>query len=150
MALIDAPRLNNLDITLLNDTALEIPQLTRFIGCTSMPEALKKAHVTFQVDGAGVKFSSQTSSHDELKVKIPCRELDEQLSLLHQVFTSPSRVGGPLHLREHISSTSLVRQYREYAMAGTFTPISRCEEFLPMQGNCVMYRACPARARYGH
>ena len=105
VALIDAPRLNNLDITVLNDTAREIPQLTRFIGCTSMPEALKKAHVTFQVDGAGVKFSSQTSSHDELKVKIPCRELDEQLSFLHQVFTlclPPLSASEDLYIYENI------------------------------------------------
>jgi hypothetical protein len=87
VALIDAPHLNNLDLTLLNDFALDIPQFTQFTGCTSMLEAFKKAHVTFQVDGIGVKFSSQTSSHGELKVKIPCRELDEQLSSLQQVFT---------------------------------------------------------------
>jgi hypothetical protein len=87
VALIDAPRLNNLDITLLNDIALDIPQFTQFISCTSMLEALKKAYVAFQADSAGVKFSSQTSSHGGLKVKIPRKELDEQLSFLQQVFT---------------------------------------------------------------
>ena len=105
VTLIDAPRLNNLDITLLNDIALEIPQLTGFIGCTSMPEALKKAHVTFQVDGTGVKFSSQTSSHGELKVKIPCRGLDVQLSFLYQVFSfclPPLSTSEDLYIYENI------------------------------------------------
>ena len=34
-------------------------------------------------------------------------------------------------------------------MAGTITPIFRREESLPMQGICVTYRTCPARARWG-
>jgi hypothetical protein len=88
VALIDAPRLNNLDITLLNDNELDIPQFTQFISCTSMLEVLKKAHVAFQVEGAGIKLSSQTSGHGELQVKITCRTLDRQLSSLQQVLTS--------------------------------------------------------------
>ena len=86
---IDAPRLNNLDIILFKQNALDTPQFINFTNCIPMLEALKKAHVAFQVDGAGVKLSSQ-SSYGELKVKIPSRmsRLNEQLSSLQQVFTS--------------------------------------------------------------
>ena len=87
---IDAPRLNNLDIILFKQNALDTPQFIQFTNCIPMLEALKKAHVAFQVDGAGVKLSSQSSSgHGELKVKIPGRtfKLNEQLLSLQRVFT---------------------------------------------------------------
>jgi hypothetical protein len=85
---IDAPRLNNLDIILFKQNALNTPQFIQFTSCIPMLETLKKAHVAFQVDGAGVKLSSQSSGYGELKVKIPCKTLDEQISSLQQVFTS--------------------------------------------------------------
>ena len=101
---IDAPRLNNLDIILFKQNALDTPQFIQFTNCIPMLEALKKAHVAFQVDGAGVKLSSQ-SSYGELKVKIPGRTLNEQLSSLQQVFTSclpPLSMTEDLYVYENI------------------------------------------------
>jgi hypothetical protein len=85
VARIDAPRLNDLEIIFFNQNALDTvdtPQFTQFISRTPMLEALEKAYVAFQVDCAGVNLSSQTSGHKELKVKIPCRELNRQVSSL--------------------------------------------------------------------
>ena len=101
---IDAPRLNNLDIILFKQNALDTPQFIQFTNCIPMLEALKKAHVAFQVDGAGVKLSSQ-SSYGELKVKIPGRTLNEQLSSLQQVLTSclpPLSMTEDLYVYENI------------------------------------------------
>jgi hypothetical protein len=59
------------------------------------------------------------------------------------------RVGRPIHLRERILAARPARQYRDHAMAGTITPVYRCQESLPIRGTCVTHRACPARARWG-
>ena len=88
VARIDAPRLDNLDITFFNQIVFDTPQLIQFIGRTQMLKALKKSHVIFDVGAATVKLSSPTSEHGEVKVKIPCIELDWQVSSLEQVCTS--------------------------------------------------------------
>ena len=88
MARIDAPRLNNLDITFFNQIVFDTPQFIQFISRTPTLKALEKAHVVFEDDAARVNLSSQTSGYGELKVKIPCRELDWQVSSLEQVCTS--------------------------------------------------------------
>jgi hypothetical protein len=44
----------------------------------------------------------------------------------------------------------MARQYRERAMAGIITPISYCEEYLPIRGSCASHLAYgSARARWG-
>ena len=89
VAHIDAPRLDELNITLFNDIVFDTPQLTQFISRIPTVEALEKAHVTFDGDAAAVELSSQTSGKsDILKVRIPCRELDWQVSSMEQVCTS--------------------------------------------------------------
>ena len=104
---IDAPRLNNLDITLFKQNALDTPQFIQFTNCIPMLEALKKAHVAFQVNGAGVKLSSKPSDHGELKVKIPCRMLNEQLLSLQRIFTlclPPLFMSEDLYIYENLYS----------------------------------------------
>jgi hypothetical protein len=87
VARIDAPRLDSLNITLFNDIVFDTPQFTQFIGRT--PILIEKAHVTFGDDAATVELSSQTSDKDEeLQVRIPCRELDWQVSSMEQVCAS--------------------------------------------------------------
>ena len=110
VALIDAPRLWNLETTLFNDIVFDTPQLTQFISRTPTMKALEEAHVTFDGNAATVQLSSLTSGKsDRLMVKIPCRELDWQVSSMGQVCTSclppiPTLdlhiVGNP-HYRQH-------------------------------------------------
>ena len=82
---IDAPRLDKLYITFFNQILFDTPILIQFISCTSNLKALEKAHVIFKVGTARIKFSSPTS---ELRVEIPCEDLDWQVSSLEQVCTS--------------------------------------------------------------
>ncbi|KAF8472204.1 hypothetical protein DFH94DRAFT_191497 [Russula ochroleuca] len=90
VARIDAPRLSKLDVTFFNAIVFDTPQFIQFIRRTSMLKPLQKARVTFEGDTATVKLSSQTSGYkaEELKVRIPCRELDWQVSSMVQVCTS--------------------------------------------------------------
>ena len=89
MAHIDAPRLNYLETTLFNDIVFDTPQFAQFISRTPTMEGLEKAHVTFDGNAAAVELSSPTSGkHENLKVRIPCRELDWQVSSMEQVCTS--------------------------------------------------------------
>jgi hypothetical protein len=110
VAHIDAPRLDELNITLFNDIVFDTPQLTQFISRTPTMEALEKAHVTFDGNAAAVQILSPTSGkYEGLKVMIPCTELDWQVSSMEQVCTSclpplPTldlHIDGNPHYRQH-------------------------------------------------
>ena len=113
MAHIDAPRLNYLFIVLFNDIIFDTPQLTQFIGRTLIVKALEKARITFEGDAAMVELSSISSltsgKYENLKVEIPCSELDWQVSSMEQVCTSclpplPTldlHIYGDPHYRQH-------------------------------------------------
>jgi F-box-like len=89
VARIDAPQLYRSHITFFNQILFDTPQFIQFIGRTSKLEALEKAHVSFGDDAAMVNLSSLTSNFSQLiTVKIPCIDLDWQVSSLEQVFTS--------------------------------------------------------------
>ena len=88
VARIDAPRLKDLVVFFHQNALHDTPQFTQFISRTPTLQALEKAHVTFQFNTAAVKLSSERSSCGEVKVKIPCRELDRQFSSLKRFFTS--------------------------------------------------------------
>ena len=110
MAHIDAPRLRYLEITLFNDIVFDTPQLTQFISRTPTMKALDKAHVTFKGYNAAVELASLTSGeYETLKVRIPCKELDWQVSSMEQVCTSclpplltlDLHIDGNPHYRQH-------------------------------------------------
>jgi hypothetical protein len=88
VAYIDAPRLNKLHIFFFNDIIFDTPQLIRFICRTPTLKPLEKVHTTFDGGFARVDFSSLTSRDDLLSVGILCRELEWQVSLVHQVCTA--------------------------------------------------------------
>ena len=88
VAHIDAPRLNKLHITFVNDTVFDTQQLMQFISRTPMSREFKKAHITLWDDVASLDVSSQTSGDQEVLVKILCRGLEWQVSSLEQVCTS--------------------------------------------------------------
>ena len=90
MAHIDAPRLRYLETTLFNDIVFDTPHLTQFISRTPIMQALEKAHVTFDGDAAAVELSSLEYGrlHERLRVKVPCRGLDWQVSSMEQICAS--------------------------------------------------------------
>jgi hypothetical protein len=101
---IDAPRVNELDITLFNQILFDMPQFTQFSSRSPALETLEEAHVVFEDDAAEVKFSSQTSGYGMLNMKIPCVELDWQVSSMEQVCNlclSPISALEDLYIYEH-------------------------------------------------
>jgi hypothetical protein len=88
VALIDAPRLNDLYITFFNDIVFDTPQLIQFICRTPRLKAFEKASVTFDGGSTWVQLSSRTSGDDLLHVRISCGELDWQVLSMEQVCTS--------------------------------------------------------------
>ena len=85
VARIDTPRLQFLDMTLFNQIILDTPQANQFIRRTPVLEGLEVARLAFRDYTVMVNISS---TNRRLRVKIPCRELDWQVSSLEQVFTS--------------------------------------------------------------
>jgi hypothetical protein len=85
---IDAPKLKYLDVTFFNRILFDTPQFIRFISRTPTLTALEKARIAFADGAARINFSSQTPDFGELAVKIPCRELDWQVSALEQICAS--------------------------------------------------------------
>ena len=85
---IDAPRLDGLYITLFNQIVFHMPRFTQFISRSPTLETFEKAFVAFVGRAASVKLSPQTSGHGTLNMRIPCIELDWQVSSVEQVCTS--------------------------------------------------------------
>ena len=111
VAHIDAPQLFCLDTTLYNDTVFDTLQFTQFISRTPAMKALEKARVTFEGNAAAVGLASLTSGqYETLTVRIPCDELDWQVSSMVQVCTSclpllPTldlHISGDPHYRRHL------------------------------------------------
>ena len=79
---IDAPQLGRLYITFFHQIAYDVPQLAQFICRTPRLKAFEKACVTVKFGEAGIKLSSQTPGHQELRVGISSMQLDRNLSCL--------------------------------------------------------------------
>ena len=88
VALIDAPLLNKVNISLFNQIFFDTPQLIQFISRTPKLKPLEKVRVVFDAKAARVDFLSHTSRYEDLEVRILCEELDWQISSMEQVLTS--------------------------------------------------------------
>ena len=94
VACIDAPRLNDLNITFFNQIVFETPQFMQFISRTPRLKAPKTADVTFgdslskdKKDTARASLRSETSGNGEVVVNVRCEELDWRVSSMEQVCT---------------------------------------------------------------
>src|SRR6267154_1463621 len=87
LARINAPRLNNLDITFFNEIIFDTPQLFQLISRTPTLRAPEKGRIAFSDHAVMVKFPSQTSDYRVLSVDIPCTASGWQLSAAEQVCT---------------------------------------------------------------
>ena len=87
---IDTPELEMSYITLLNQIVFDTPQFIQFTSRTTTLETSEnmKARVVFEDGAASIKLSTQSYGDGKLNVKIPCIELDWQVSSMEQVCTS--------------------------------------------------------------
>ena len=92
VALINAPQLSSLHITLFHQVLFDTPQSIQFISRVPKLKALKKACLAFKNDGAAVILVSPNgTSYDDVEVKILRREFDDsdrQVLSLEQVCNS--------------------------------------------------------------
>ena len=156
MARINAPQLNRLCITFFNQIVFDTRQFIRFVNRTPTFKAVERGHLTFGDDGARVKLSSVSSLTPllgRLSVKIPCRELDRQVSSLEQVFTSSLRPLSTLEdLYIHKVLYSRLHWHDDIDNAlwlDLLRPFFAVKESLHVQDICATYRACPTGARWG-
>jgi hypothetical protein len=86
---IDAPRLNDLHITLFNQIVFDTPQFIQFISRLPALETFEKAFFYFGDDNACINLGSlQTPGYGGFDVGVSCIELDWQVSSMEQVCTS--------------------------------------------------------------
>ena len=88
VARIDAPQVHSLSITFFNQIVFDTPQFIQFIDRTPTLKALKIALLTFRDGAARVNLSPSTFGYGGIDLKIPCSELDWQVSSLEQVCTA--------------------------------------------------------------
>jgi len=113
IAQIDTPRLDFFRITYINRFAVDVPQLSQFIGRTESlkPDRLKHAELNFGGDNVNIRLDCEQVGRRQsrLFLQILCQGLDRQVSLLAQVLgqsdTMLSNVG---HLSIHAHCLQLL------------------------------------------
>ena len=89
LARIDAPRLDELEITFFNQIIFDTPQLFQFISRRPTLRAPERGRIKFGPGAIYVGFLSQTSQYDiVLSVGILCTTSEWRLSSLEQICTS--------------------------------------------------------------
>jgi hypothetical protein len=84
---IEASRLNKLEMIFFNQIIFNTPQLFRLISQMPTLRAPEEGYIQFYHHFAMLKFRSQTSDYDALRVQIRCKASEWQLSSLGQVCT---------------------------------------------------------------
>ena len=84
VARIDAPHLEDIDITLSSQPTMDTSQLGRFFERTEMQISLDQADVEISAHAISISFTNSSSS-TPLQLKIPCEQLGWQLSSMAQV-----------------------------------------------------------------
>ena len=111
VARIDAPRLGDIDITFFSQPTMDASQLGRFIGRIEMETSLSRAEVKISVHTISVTFLDQSTAKP-LRVRIPCKQLDWQLSAMAQICKQFS----PFLFR--VEDLRISSTYAENGMAG--------------------------------
>ncbi|KAH9059944.1 hypothetical protein EDB87DRAFT_1619357 [Lactarius vividus] len=84
VAKIDAPGLGDIDITFFSQPMMDASQLGRFIERTEMQTSLIKAEIQISHHAVSISFSN-SSTFTPVRLQIPCKQLDWQLSSMAQV-----------------------------------------------------------------
>ena len=85
VARIDAHHLEDMEITLSSQPTIDASELGRFIERTEMQISLHQADVKISSHAISVSFTNSSTSKP-LRLKIPCKQLEWQLSSMAQVF----------------------------------------------------------------
>ena len=119
VARIDTPQLVRLETTFFNQIVFDTPQFIQFISRMPTLKTYERALVVFENGTASFILSSRTSDYGCLKVKIPCIELDWQISSMEQVCTSclpPLSTSEDLYIYELPSSPPVWQDNIENAL----------------------------------
>ena len=81
---IDAPHLRDIDITFFSQPTMDASQLGQFIERIGMKTALIEADIQAAVHAISISFMTSSAS-TRLRLQIPCKQLDWQLSSMTQV-----------------------------------------------------------------
>ena len=81
---IDAPFLKDIDITFFSQPTIDASQLSQFINRTEMQMSLTKADIQTSAHTISI-YLSEPGAPTQLKLKISCRQLDQQLSSMAQI-----------------------------------------------------------------
>ena len=84
VARIDAPRLGDIDLTFFSQPTIDASQLGQFIERIGMKTALNEADIQGSVHAISISLKSLSTS-TRLRLQIPCKQLDWQLSSMTQV-----------------------------------------------------------------
>jgi hypothetical protein len=84
VARIDAPQLGVIDVTLFNQPTMDASQLGQFIERIGMHESFTEAEIRTSVHAVSISFKNSSTS-TPLRLHIPCKQLDWQLSSIIQV-----------------------------------------------------------------
>ena len=111
VARIDAPRLRTTDITFFSQPTMDASQLGRFIERIEMEPPFSRAEVKISVHTISVTFLDQSTAKP-LRLRIPCGQLDWQLSSMAQICNHFSPV------LFHVEDLRISSTYVENVMAG--------------------------------
>ena len=84
VARVDAPHLEDIDITFFSQPTIDASQLGRFIERTEMQISLRQADIETSPDTISISFTSPRAS-THLRLQISCNQLDWQLSCMAQI-----------------------------------------------------------------
>ena len=84
VAKIDAPRLEDIDITFFSQPTMDVSQLGLFIERIEMQTPLSRADVKISLHTISVTFLDQSTAK-LFRLRIPCEQLDWQLSSMTQI-----------------------------------------------------------------
>ena len=84
VARIDAPHLEDFNITFFNQPTMDASQLGRFIERTEMVTSLGQAEFQISMHAISISFTNPSAS-TPLRLRIPCKQLDWQLSSMAQI-----------------------------------------------------------------
>ncbi|KAH9057894.1 hypothetical protein EDB87DRAFT_915041 [Lactarius vividus] len=84
VAIIDAPRLGDIDVTFFNQPTLDALQLGLFVNRTEMRKSPLRAEIIFYVDSISITFT-QPGAFTRLGLQISCEQLDWQLFSISQI-----------------------------------------------------------------
>ena len=84
MARIDAPRLRDIEITFFSQPTMDVSQLGQFIVRIGMNTALSEAEIQASAHAVLISFKNSNTS-TRLRLQIPCKQLDWQISSVAQI-----------------------------------------------------------------